>query len=51
MDPVSRMRWGAGVGVRYYTAIGPVRLGDLKLGAVRDLTREELGALLDLVKL
>jgi len=32
-------------------AIGPVRLGDLKLGAVRDLTREELGALLDLVKL
>jgi len=33
------------------TAIGPVRLGDLKPGAVRDLTREELGALLDLVKL
>lgn len=32
-------------------AIGPVRLGDLKSGAVRDLTREELGALLDLVKL
>ena len=32
-------------------AIGPVRLGDLKPGAVRDLTREELGALLDLVKL
>ena len=32
-------------------AIGPVRLGDLKTGAVRDLTREELGALLDLVKL
>jgi 23S rRNA pseudouridine2605 synthase len=31
--------------------IGPVRLGDLKSGAVRDLTREELGALLDLVKL
>ena len=29
----------------------PVRLGDLKSGAVRDLTREELGALLDLVKL
>jgi 23S rRNA pseudouridine2605 synthase len=32
-------------------AIGPVRLGDLKSGAVRDLTREELGALLDLAKL
>jgi len=32
-------------------AIGPVRLGDLKSGAVRDLTRDELGALLDLVKL
>lgn len=32
-------------------AIGPVRLGDLKPGAVRDLTREELGALLDLAGL
>lgn len=32
-------------------SIGPVRLGDLKSGAVRDLTRDELGALLDLVKL
>ncbi len=32
-------------------AIGPVRLGDLKPGAMRDLTRDELGALLDLVKL
>ncbi|MCA0296802.1 MAG: rRNA pseudouridine synthase [Actinobacteria bacterium] len=32
-------------------AIGPVRLGTLKSGAVRDLTREELGALLDLVNL
>jgi 23S rRNA pseudouridine2605 synthase len=29
--------------------IGPVRLGTLKVGEVRDLTREELGALLDLV--
>jgi 23S rRNA pseudouridine2605 synthase len=29
-------------------AIGPVRLGELKSGAVRDLTREELGALFDL---
>ena len=29
--------------------IGPVRLGTLKLGQIRDLTSEELGALLDLV--
>jgi 23S rRNA pseudouridine2605 synthase len=29
------------------TAIGPVRLGDLKSGDVRALTRDELGALLD----
>lgn len=28
--------------------IGPVKLGDLKSGALRDLTREELGSLLDL---
>lgn len=33
------------------TAIGPVRLGTLKSGDHRDLTREELGALLDAVKL
>ncbi len=33
------------------TAIGPVRLGNLKAGEHRDLTREELGALLDAVKL
>lgn len=33
------------------TAIGPVRLGRLKSGELRDLTREELGALLDAVKL
>ncbi len=31
------------------TAIGPVRLGQLAVGTARDLTREELGALLDLV--
>ena len=31
------------------TAIGPVRLGNLKIGELRDLTREELGALLDLI--
>ena len=31
------------------TAIGPVRLGRLSIGELRDLTREELGALLDLV--
>lgn len=33
------------------TAIGPIRLGQLKSGEVRDLTREELGTLLDLVGL
>jgi 23S rRNA pseudouridine2605 synthase len=32
------------------TAIGPVRLGNLPLGQTRELTREELGALLDLVE-
>ncbi|WP_028709351.1 pseudouridine synthase [Propionicicella superfundia] len=32
-------------------AIGPVRLGTLKEGATRPLTREELGALMDLVGL
>jgi 23S rRNA pseudouridine2605 synthase len=30
------------------TGIGPVRLGTLQIGALRDLTREELGGLLDL---
>ncbi|MCL2783291.1 MAG: rRNA pseudouridine synthase [Propionibacteriaceae bacterium] len=30
-------------------ALGPVRLGTLQLGETRDLTREELGALLDAV--
>ena len=30
-------------------AIGPVRLGDLKSGALRDLSSQELGALLDLL--
>ncbi|WP_233493597.1 pseudouridine synthase [Desertihabitans brevis] len=33
------------------TAIGPVRLGRLPVGEHRELTREELGALLDLVGL
>lgn len=33
------------------TQIGPVRLGTLAVGELRDLTREELGRLLDLVKL
>lgn len=33
------------------TAIGPVRLGQLKSGELRDLTPPELGALLDAVKL
>ncbi|MDO5083428.1 rRNA pseudouridine synthase [Arachnia propionica] len=31
------------------TGIGPVRLGQLTIGTSRELTREELGALLDLV--
>ena len=30
------------------TAIGPVRLGNLKVGEFRELTRDELGGLLDL---
>lgn len=33
------------------TAIGPVRLGNLKSGEVRELTQDELGALLDFVGL
>lgn len=33
------------------TRIGPVRMGQLKSGTMRDLTRDELGALLDAVKL
>ena len=33
------------------TAIGPVRLGQLASGESRELTREELGALLDLVQM
>ena len=33
------------------TAIGPIRLGDLRSGSVRDLTAGELGALLDAVGL
>lgn len=32
-------------------AIGPVRLGTLPVGQTRDITREELGALLDLIGL
>lgn len=31
------------------TAIGPVRLGQLKVGELRDLSTEELGGLLDLI--
>ena len=30
------------------TGIGPVRLGTLRIGEVRELTRDELGGLLDL---
>ena len=50
---VRRMFEAVGHPVRQLSriAIGPVKLGDLKPGAVRDLTREELGALLDLAKL
>ena len=33
------------------TQIGPVRMGQLKAGTIRDLSRDELGALLDAVKL
>ena len=33
------------------TAIGPVKLGNLQVGQSRELTRDELGALLDLVGL
>ena len=33
------------------TQIGPMRMGQLRSGEIRDLTREELGALLDAVKL
>ncbi|MBC9224704.1 pseudouridine synthase [Aeromicrobium sp. 636] len=32
------------------TAFGPLRLGDLRSGAMRDLSREELGALFDSVE-
>jgi 23S rRNA pseudouridine2605 synthase len=32
------------------TAFGPLRLGDLALGSMRDLTRDELGALFDSVE-
>ena len=31
------------------TEIGPIRIGNLRVGETRELTREELGALLDLV--
>ena len=33
------------------TAVGPVKLGRLKVGELRDLTQEELGALMDLAGL
>ena len=33
------------------TRIGPVRLGTLPVGETRELSREELGALLDLIKM
>ena len=41
----------AGVLALSRTAIGPIRLGDLRSGRVRDLTADELGTLLDAVGL
>ena len=50
---VRRMFEAVGHPVRALTRIqiGPVRMGRLKVGEYRDLTRDELGALLDAVKL
>lgn len=50
---VRRMMDSVGYPVRKLSriGIGPVRLGKLGTGEVRDLTREELGGLLDLVKM
>ena len=33
------------------TAIGPVRLGNLPVGETRELSRDELGALLDMIRM
>ena len=46
---VRRMLAAVGHPVRRLTrtVVGPVRLGDLRAGAVRDLDRDELGSLLD----
>lgn len=48
---VRRTMEGVGHPVRRLsrTGIGPVRLGTLKVGELRDLTRDELGELLDLI--
>lgn len=50
---VRRMFDAVGHPVRKLTRvqIGPVRMGTLKVGEMRELTRDELGALLDSVKL
>ncbi len=50
---VRRMMDAVGHPVRRLSrmAIGPVRLGQLKLGEARELTRKELGSLLDVVEL
>lgn len=50
---VRRMFDAVGHPVRALTRvqIGPVRMGQLKVGELRELTRDELGALLDAVKL
>ena len=44
-----RRRFGHPVRRLSRIGIGPVRLGTLKVGELRDLTRDELGSLLDLV--
>ena len=48
---VRRMMDAVGHPVRQLarTSIGPVRLGQLQVGETRELTRTELGALLDII--
>ena len=55
MDPARKRRMFETLGhpVRRLsrTAVGPVRLGQLKVGELRELSRDELGALMDLAGL
>ena len=44
-DFKERLRYAAGIGLRYYTAVGPIRLGETKPGKMRKLTKEEVGRL------